>query len=63
MKLEMTGSIFSPKCTQALLNLQRKNKNCVFSESKLVPPVLQILGSAPEMGRLVLVHYMISSTI
>ena len=39
MKLEMTGSIFSPKCTQALLNLQRKNKNCVFSESKLVPPI------------------------
>ena len=33
----------------------RKNKNHVFSESKLVSPVPQIPGSAPEKGRLVLV--------
>ena len=40
----MTGCFLSHKCAHALLNLQRK-----------VPPVPQIPGSAPEMGRLVLV--------
>ena len=33
----------------------RKNKNHVFSELKLVSPIPQIPGSAPEKGRLVLV--------
>ena len=30
MEVEMTGSILSSKCTHTLLNLQSKNKNCVF---------------------------------
>ena len=48
IEVEMTGSILSPKCPHALLNLQRKNKNYVFSESKIFLPYHRFLDPLPK---------------
>ena len=48
IEVEMTGRFLSPKCPHALLNLQRKNKNYVFSESKIFLPYHRFLDPLPK---------------